>query len=76
MRPITETRDVQNRVIEYLQAIGWEYIPPADLQEKRGYDIKEPFILEIRKKENGHRFIYKWHSNLRFSAKESHCLRS
>ena len=47
MRLITEKKDVQDRVIEYLQAIGWEYIPPADLQEKRGYDIKEPFILEI-----------------------------
>lgn len=47
MKLITEKKDVQDRVIEYLQAIGWEYIPPADLQEKRGYDIKEPFILEI-----------------------------
>ena len=47
MRLITEKKDVQDRVIEYLQAIGWEYIPSADLQEKRGYDIKEPFILEI-----------------------------
>lgn len=46
MRLITEKRDVQNKVIDYLQAIGWEYIPPTDLQEKRG-DIKEPFILEI-----------------------------
>ena len=47
MRLIMEKRDVQDKVIEYLQAIGWEYIPPADLQEKRGFDIKEPFILEI-----------------------------
>jgi len=30
MRPITEPRDVQNRVIDYLQAVGWEYVPPAD----------------------------------------------
>ena len=47
MKLITERKDVQDRVIEYLQAIGWEYIPPDDFQEKRGYDIKEPFILEI-----------------------------
>ncbi len=47
MKLITEKSDVQDRVIKYLQAIDWEYIPPADLQEKRGYDIKEPFILEI-----------------------------
>ncbi|MBW9221497.1 HsdR family type I site-specific deoxyribonuclease [Methanothermococcus sp. SCGC AD-155-C09] len=47
MKPITEKRDVQDRIINYLQAIGWKYIPPADLNEKRGYDIKEPFILDI-----------------------------
>ena len=56
MRLITEKRDVQDRVINYLQAIGWEYIPPADLNEKRGFDIKEPFILEIlRRKLKAHK---------------------
>ncbi len=50
MRPITEKRDVQDRIIEYLQSIGWEYIPPADIQEKMGFDIKEPFIIEILEK--------------------------
>jgi len=47
MRLITEKRDVQDRVIDYLQSIGWEYIPPADLQEKRNFDVKEPFIVDI-----------------------------
>ncbi len=47
MKPITEKRDVQDRVIKILQSIGWEYIPPADLYEKRGFDIREPFIPEI-----------------------------
>ena len=50
MKLITEKRDVQNRVIDYLRVIYWEFIPPADIQEKRGYDIKEPFILEILEK--------------------------
>ena len=50
MRLITEKRDIQDNVINYLQGIGWEYIPPADLQEKRGFDIKEPFILPILEK--------------------------
>ena len=50
MKPITERKDVQNRVIDYLRVIYWEFIPPADIQEKRGYDIKEPFILEILEK--------------------------
>ena len=47
MRLITEKRDVQDRVIEYLRAIGWEYIPSADLQEKGGCDIKEPLSLKF-----------------------------
>jgi len=47
MRLITEGRDVQDRVIDYLQAIGWEYIPPEDLNQMRGFDIREPFIPEI-----------------------------
>ena len=33
MRLMTKKKDAQDRVIEYLRAIGWEYIPPADLQE-------------------------------------------
>lgn len=47
MKPITEKRDVQDKVIEYLQSLGWEYIPPANLQKKRGFNLKEPFITEI-----------------------------
>ena len=47
MRLITESRDVQDLVINYLQAIGWEYIPPADLNKRRGFNIKEPFIPDI-----------------------------
>ena len=47
MRLISEKVDVQDRVIGYLQAIGWEYIPPADLQRFRGFDTKEPFLLDI-----------------------------
>jgi len=47
MRLINERRDVHDRVIKILQSIGWEYIPPDDLQEKRGFNIKEPFIIEI-----------------------------
>jgi len=41
MKHITEKRDVQDRVI------GREYIPPDDLQGKRNFNIKEPFIVEI-----------------------------
>jgi len=41
MKPITEKRDVQDRVI------GWEHISPDDLQGKRNFNIKEHFIVEI-----------------------------
>jgi len=47
MRLITEKKDVQDRVINYLQATRWKYIPTEDLNQKRGFDIKEPFILEV-----------------------------
>ena len=47
MKLISEKTDIQDRVIDYLQAIGWEYIPPADFQRLRGFDIKEPFLLDI-----------------------------
>jgi len=50
MKLITDKKDVQGRVIDHLQAISWEYILPADIQEKRGYHFKEPFILEILEK--------------------------
>jgi hypothetical protein len=38
---ITEKRDVQERIIIILQSLGWEYIPPEDIQKNRRYDIKE-----------------------------------
>jgi type I restriction enzyme R subunit len=47
MNLITEKRDVQERIIIILQSLGWEYIPPEDIQINRGYDIKEPFIKEV-----------------------------
>jgi len=34
-------------VIDYLQAIGWEYIPPANLQEKRGLILKSLSSLKF-----------------------------
>lgn len=46
MKLISEKKDVQDRVIDYLQAIGWKYIAPFDLQKLRGFDIKEPFLLD------------------------------
>ena len=50
MKLITEKRNAQDGVIYHLQAISWEYIPPADIQEKRGHHFKEPSILKILEK--------------------------
>ncbi|PIU55946.1 MAG: deoxyribonuclease HsdR, partial [Chloroflexi bacterium CG07_land_8_20_14_0_80_45_17] len=47
MKLITERTDVQDRIIDYLQSIGWEYLPPQDVQNLRHYDIKEPFLIPI-----------------------------
>jgi type I restriction enzyme R subunit len=46
---ISEKRDVQNRVIDYLRSIGWELLPTADAFKLRSYDIKEPFLIPIVK---------------------------
>jgi type I restriction enzyme R subunit len=49
MRLISERADVQDRIIEYLQSIGWEYVPPNDIQNLRAYDIKQPFLIPVVK---------------------------
>jgi len=46
---ISEKRDVQNRVIDYLRSIGWELLPTTDAFELRSHDIKEPFLIPIVK---------------------------
>ncbi len=46
MRLITEKIDVQNRIINYLRSIDWNYIPPQEIIELRG-GIKEPFLIPI-----------------------------
>lgn len=45
---ITEKRDVQDRIINYLISISWEYLPPSDILTLRG-GIKEPFLVPILK---------------------------
>jgi len=47
MKLITEKTDVQDRMIDYIQSIGWEYLPPQDVQNLRHYDIREPFLIPI-----------------------------
>jgi len=46
---ISEKKDVQNRVIDYLRSIGWEFLPTTDAFGLRSHDIKEPFLIPIVK---------------------------
>lgn len=49
MSLISEKRDVQNRVIDYLRSIGWEFLPTTDAFKLRSLDIKEPLLIPIVK---------------------------
>jgi len=46
---ISEKRDVQNRVVDYLRSIGWELLPTTDAFNLRSHDIKEPFLTPMVK---------------------------
>jgi len=46
---ISEKKDVQNRVVDYLRSIGWEFLPTTDAFNLRSHDIKEPFLIPIVK---------------------------
>lgn len=49
MSLISEKKDVQNRVVDYLRSIGWELLPTTDAFKLRSHDIKEPFLIPIVK---------------------------
>ena len=46
---ITEKIDVQNKIIDCLISIGWDYLPPSDILTLRGGNLKEPFLTSIAK---------------------------
>jgi len=46
---ISEKRDVQNRIIDFLRSVGWELLPATDAFKLRSHDIKEPFLIPIVK---------------------------
>ncbi len=47
MTRISEARDVQDALINYLIGIGWTYLPPEDVLQLRGGDESQPFLSEI-----------------------------
>lgn len=48
---ISEKRDVQDALINYLIGIGWEYISPEDALNLRDGSFREPFLLRIAREQ-------------------------
>ena len=46
MTRITEKRDVQDQLINYLSGIGWTFIPQNELPACRDHDERKPFLVE------------------------------
>ena len=51
MTRITEKRDVQDRLINYLQGQQWTFIPRYDLAGWRGNDESEPFLVDVLRRQ-------------------------
>ena len=51
MTRLSEKRDVQDALVNYLLGIGWEYLPPGDLLRARGGDLREPFLPQIAREQ-------------------------
>ena len=47
MTRISEQRDVQDALINYLIGIGWTYLPPEDALQARGGDEAQPFLPDV-----------------------------
>jgi len=47
MTRISEQRDVQDALINYLIGIGWTYLPPDDALQARGSDEAQPFLADV-----------------------------
>jgi type I restriction enzyme R subunit len=53
MTRITEKRDVQDQLINYLVGIGWTFIPRHDLPAWRYDDETEPFLVDVLREQLG-----------------------
>ncbi len=51
MSRITEKRDVQDRLIHYLQGRQWTFIPRYDLAGWRNHDEREPFLVDMLRRQ-------------------------
>jgi len=46
----TERGTVENFIIKELQKLGWTYVDPKAMRERRKYDFEEPLVIEDLKK--------------------------
>ncbi len=51
MTRLSEKRDVQDALVNYLIGIGWEYLPPDEIMNMRNGDEREPFLLPIAREQ-------------------------
>ncbi|MGD8626242.1 MAG: HsdR family type I site-specific deoxyribonuclease [Anaerolineae bacterium] len=47
MTRLSEKRDVQDALINYLVGIGWDYLPPEEVMAARGGEAREPFLVPL-----------------------------
>ena len=51
MTRLSEKRDVQDALVNYLIGIGWEYLPPDEIKNTRNGDEREPFLVPIARQQ-------------------------
>jgi type I restriction enzyme R subunit len=44
---LSEKRDVQDALVNYLIGIGWEYLPPDEVLQFRSGDLRETFLVPL-----------------------------
>ena len=51
MTRLSEKRDVQDALINYLIGIRWDYLPPDEITKMRNGDEREPFLVSIARQQ-------------------------
>jgi type I restriction enzyme R subunit len=51
MTRLSEKRDVQDALVNYLIGIGWEYLTPDEIKNARNGDEREPFLAPIARQQ-------------------------
>jgi type I restriction enzyme R subunit len=51
MTRLSEKRDVQDALVNYLIGIGWEYLPPDECLLARGGDPRQPFLVSLAREQ-------------------------